>query len=397
MRGSLGKIVVAAVLVVGVAGGLQAAVHLRAGPPKQPIKIGAIFALSGPAAPIGIPAMLAAQMAVDHINHEGGIKGRPLILLIGDTGSDPAKATAIAKKFIYADKVVALIGPTTAVSGLQVKRIVEKSGVPTVMCAFGDQVIAGCKLGSLTSVFNAPPRSCVVVKRLFSYLKKKKITRLGLLFASDHFGQDGAYWLKKLAPDYGLTIVAQESFDPQDPNLVAQLIKIKNASPQGIICWSLGPAGAIVAKDRAQLGLKLPLFQSQGQADLQYLKLAGPAAEGSRMPSTKLMVADQLPDKDPQKKVIQNFIHLYRDVYHYNQQYSLNNQSGYAWDAVTIVADGIWKAGPAPKKLCQATANTRGYVGVSGIYNLGPMDYNGLAPDSLVVIQVQDGRFVLAQ
>jgi branched-chain amino acid transport system substrate-binding protein len=397
MRGSVVKIIVAVVLVTGVAGGLQAAGHLQAAAPKPPIKLGAIFALSGPDAPIGIPGKLAAQMAVDQINHEGGIKGRPLILLIGDNGSDPAMAATLAQKFIYADKVAALVGPTTAVSGMQVRRIVDKAGVPAVMCAFGDQVIAGCKLGTLTSVFNAPPHSSVVVKRLFSYLKKKKIIRLGLLCASDRFGQDGAYWLKKLAPDYGLTIVAQESFDPHDPNLVAQLIVIKNAKPQGIICWTLGPAGAIVAKNRAQLGLKLPLFQSQGQADPQYLKLAGPAAEGSCMPSTKLMVADQLPDKDPQKKVIQNFIHLYRDVYHYNQQYPLTNQSGYAWDAVTIVADGIWKAGPTPKALCQATANTRGYVGVSGIYNLGPMDYNGLAPDSLVVIQVREGRFVLAQ
>jgi branched-chain amino acid transport system substrate-binding protein len=336
-------------------------------------------------------------MAVDQINLEGGIKGQPLHLIIGDSGSDPAKAAALARTFIFTDKVAAIIGPTTTASGLQIKKIVEKDGVPDVMCVFGDQVITGCKFGALTYVFNAPPRTCVVVKRLFSYLKKKKITRLGLLCASDRFGQSGADWLRKLAPDYGLTIVAQEFFDPQDPNLVPQLIMIKNAKPQGIICWTLGPAGAIAAKNRAQLGLKLPLFLSPGQADPAYLKQAGPAAEGSRMPSTKLMVADQLPDNDPQKKVIQKFIHLYRDVYHYDKHYPLNTESGYAWDAVTIVTAGMWKAGPAPKALCRATATTRGYVGVSGIYNLGPMNYNGLEPDSLVILQVQDGKFVLAK
>jgi branched-chain amino acid transport system substrate-binding protein len=392
MKGLLARVpVVMVLLVIGLPGGVQAAA------PKPPIKIGAIFALSGPAAPIGIPAKLAAQMAVDQINHEGGIKGRPLRLIVGDTGSNPATAAALAKTFISADQVAALIGPTDAASGMQVKRIAEQAGVPAVMCVLGDEVITGCKLGTLTYVFNMPPSSCVVVKRLFTYLKKKKITRLGLLCASDRFGQDGAYWLKKLAPDYGLSIVAQESFDPQDPNLVAQLIKTKNTRPQGIICWSLEPAGAIIARNRAQLDLKLPLFLSQGQANPGYLKRAGPAAEGGLMPSTKLMVADQLQDKDPQKRIIQNFIHLYRNVYHYDKQFPLNTHSGYAWDAVTIVAAGMWKAGPAPQALRRAIANTRGYVGVSGIYNLGPNDYNGLEPNSLVIIQVQDGRFVLAQ
>jgi branched-chain amino acid transport system substrate-binding protein len=387
----------AAVLVIGVAGGLQAAARLQAAPPKPPIKIGAIFALSGPAAPIGIPAKLAAQMAVDQINREGGIKGRPLSLIVGDTGSDPARAAALAQKFIHTDKVAALVGPTTADSGLQVKKTVEQAGVPAVMCVLGDQVITGAQSGGPSCVFNAPPRSTASVKRLFSYLKKKKITSLGLLYASDRFGQDGAYWLKKLAPDYGLAFVAQESFDPHDPNLIAQLIRVKNARPQALICWTLGPAGAILTKNRAQLGLKLPLFLSQDQAKPAYLQQAGTAADGSRMPSTKLMVADQLPAKDPQKKVIQNFIHLYRDVYHYDRQFPLNTHSGYAWDAVSIVVGGLWKAGPAPQELCRAIANTRGYVGVSGTYNLGPKNLNGLEPDSLVIIQVQGGRFVLAQ
>ena len=137
---------------------------------------------------------------------------------------------------------------------MQVKKIVEEAGVPTFMCVGGDPVIMGGKFGPFTYVFKSPQRSSVAVKRLFTYLKEKKITKLGLLYASDSFGKDGAAWLEKLAPDYGITLVAKESFGPKDTDMTAQLTKIKNAGPQGIICWTIGPAGAIVAKNKAQIG-----------------------------------------------------------------------------------------------------------------------------------------------
>ncbi len=387
----LSKVLVAAALVMLVVGGVQAADQ------KQPIKIGAMFALSGPAAHIGTPTKLVAEMVVDQINKAGGINGRPLELIIGDTESDPAKAATIAKKFIHSDKVAAIIGPTTTGSGMQVKKIVEEAGVPTFMCVGGDPVIMGGKFGPFTYVFKSPQRSSVAVKRLFTYLKEKKITKLGLLYASDSFGKDGAAWLEKLAPDYGITLVAKESFGPKDTDMTAQLTKIKNAGPQGIICWTIGPAGAIVAKNKAQLGLKLPLFQCHGLPDPKYIELAGKASEGDRMPSTKLMVAADLPDTDAQKKVIQNFIHLYTDVYHLDKQFPINTHSGYAWDAISIVADAMRKAGTDPKALRAAIEGTKGYVGVSGIYTLSPEDHNGLGPDSMVIIQVKDGKFVMAK
>lgn len=387
----LSRVLAAAALVMLVAGGVQAADQ------KQPIKIGAFFALSGPAAPIGTPTKLVAEMAVDQINKAGGINGRPLELIIGDTESDPAKAATIAKKFIHSDKVAAIIGPTTTGEGMQVKKIVEEAGVPTFMCVGGDPVIMGGKFGPFTYVFKSPQRSSVAVKRLFTYLKEKNITKLGLLYASDSFGKDGASWLEKMAPDYGITLVAKESFGPKDTDMTAQLTKIKNAGPEAIICWTIGPAGAIVAKNKAQLGINIPLFQCHGQPGPEYIQLAGKASEGDRMPSTKLMVAADLPDTDPQKKVIQNFIHLYTDVYHFDKQFPINTHSGYAWDAISIVANAMRKAGTDPKALRAAIEGTKGYVGVSGIYTLSPEDHNGLGPDSMVIIQVKDGKFVMAK
>ena len=363
---------------------------------KEPIKIGAFFDLSGPAAFIGTPTRLVADMVVKKINQEGGIDGRPIELVIGDTEGKPEIAATIAQKFIHKDSVVAVIGPTRTGTGMRVKKLVEEAGMPTFMTVGGDPVIMGGKFGAYTYVFKSPQRSSTAIKKLFAYLKGKKLTKLGMLYASDSFGKDGANWLEKLAPEYGLTFVAKESFGPRDIDMTSQLTKIKNASPQAIICWTIGPAGSIVAKNKVQLGIDLPLFQCHGLPDPKYVELAGKASEGDRMPATKLMVADQLPDEDPQKGVIKEFIRLYTKVYHYDKQFPINTHSGYAWDAITIVANAMKKAGTDPKALRAAIEATKGYVGISGTYNITPDDHNGLDVDSMVILQVKKGRFVIA-
>jgi branched-chain amino acid transport system substrate-binding protein len=361
------------------------------------IKIGAFFGLSGPAANIGTPTKLVAEMVVDKINKEGGINGRPIELIVGDTESDPAKAAVIAKKFIFSDKVAAIIGPTLTGEGMSVKKIVEEAGIPTFMTVGGDVVIMGGKFGAYTYVFKSPQRSSTAVKKLYGYLKAKGLIKVALFTNSDAFGKDGLGWLEQLAPEFGISLTAKESFGPSDTDMTAQLTKLKNSAPQAIITWTIGPVGSIVAKNKAQLGVTIPLFQCHGLPDPKYIELAGKAAEGDRMPATKLMVGDALPNSDPQKKVIAEFIHLYRDEYKHDKEFPINTHSGYAWDAITIVANAMKKAGTDPKALRAAIEQTKGYVGVSGVYTLSAEDHNGLDVDSMVMLQVKNGKFVPAE
>lgn len=363
-----------------------------------PIKIGAFFALSGPAATIGTPTKLVAQMVADKINKEGGINKRPLELIVGDTESDPTKALMEAKRLVEKEKVVALIGPTRTDSGMAVKPYIEDSAhIPILMTIGGDPVIAGGKFGPFRWTFKTPQRTSVAVKKLYGYLQSQKQTKVALLTATDGFGKDGLTWLEKLAPEYGVEIVIKEAFAVTDTDMTPQLLKIRESSPQALICWTIGPAGARVAKNVKQLGLTTPLYQCHGQPDPKYVELAGDAAEGTFMPSTKLMVVDQLPDSDPQKSVIKEFVHLYQDVYHFDQQYPINTHSGYAWDAIFLLANAMRQVGTEPEALRSAIEQIKGYVGVSGIYNLTPEDHNGLETDSLVMVKVEKGKWVLVQ
>ena len=384
---------ISAVIIVALAVCCAAAPSFGA----EPIKIGAFFALSGPAANIGTPTKLVAQMAVDKINKEGGINGRPIELIVGDTESDPAKAAVIAKKFIFNDKVAAIIGPTSTAEGMSVKKIAEEAGVPIFMTVGGDPVIMGGNFGAYTYVFKSPQRSSTAVQKLYGYLKAKGLTKVALLTASDSFGKDGLSWLEKLAPEFGVSFAAKESFGPSDTDMTAQLTKIRSATPQAIVTWTIGPVGSIVAKNKAQLGIAIPLFQCHGLPDPKYIELAGKASEGDRMPATKLMVAETLPGSDPQKKVIGEFVQLYQGVYKYDKEFPINTHSGYAWDAIAIVADAMKKAGTDPKALRAAIEQTKGHVGVSGVYNLTAEDHNGLGVDSMVMVQVKNGKFVPAE
>ncbi|MBE0583393.1 MAG: ABC transporter substrate-binding protein, partial [Desulfofustis sp.] len=140
---------------------------------EETIKLGAFFDLSGRAAFIGTPTKLVAEMIVEKINAEGGINGKKIELIIGDTEADPAKTASIAKKFIHKDGVVAIIGPTLTDTGMNVKKIVDEGETPIFMTVGGDPVIMGGKFGPFKWVFKSPQRSSVAVERLFIYLKEK--------------------------------------------------------------------------------------------------------------------------------------------------------------------------------------------------------------------------------
>jgi branched-chain amino acid transport system substrate-binding protein len=148
----------------------------------------------------------------------------------------------------------------------------------------------------------------------------------GLLTASDKFGQEGETFLKSLAAKCGLTITAQESFDPNDADMTVQLTKVAATKPAAIVVWTIGPAGGIVARNAKQAGVSIPLFQCHGQPDSNYPKMAGDAANGTMMPSTKTMIADLLPASDPQQAVVQDFVKEYKA----RNIPNLGTHSGYA-------------------------------------------------------------------
>lgn len=353
------------------------------------IKIGGLFALSGKAQHIGQPTLNVAKMVIDDINKKGGINGAKLKLVVADTRSEPGQAVVALKKLISKDKVAAVCGPTTTGEIMACIQTIEESKIPVVACVGGAAPVTPIR----PYVFKSPQKSSSAVASIYKYLRARGIKKIAVLSANDKFGEEGEVLLKQLAPSYGMQIAAHEQFSPEDADMSVQIGKIAAAKPQAMVVWTIGPAGGIIAKNAKQLKVPFMVMQCHGQPDPIYLKLGGAAAEGTYMPSTRLMVADQLPASDRQKKVCQAFVKEYK-----KRGYGeVSTHSGYAWDAIQLIANAMRKAGTDPAKLRAAIENTRNYVGVSGIYNMSAKDHTGLDSTSLVMVTVKNGKWTLVK
>jgi len=365
---------------------------------QEPILIGGLFAESGKTAFVGTATRLVAEMTIKKINDAGGVLGRPLKMIAYDTESDPNVALRMARQLVEKDKVLAIIGPTDTGSGMAIKKYIEENKVLTIMTVGGDVVIAGGKYGPFVWTFKTPQRSSVAVAKAYDYLQKKGIKTVALLTANDGFGQDGHQHLKGQAAKFGLTIAAEETMDPKDTDFSAQAFKLLTTKPQAVLVWTIGPSGAVAAKNFADLPGDKPLvIQCHGQPGPKFVELAGAAAEGALMPGTKLMAADSLPDSDPQKALIKEFIDSYTKA-GYEEKFPLNTHSGYAYDALILLVEGLKKAGKAePEALRTAIEQLQNVVAVSGVFSLGPEDHNGLGVDSMLMLEIKKGKFLPVQ
>lgn len=378
------------------------AVSLMIGAPPgycaEPIKIAGIFALTGVAAHIGTSQRDAVLIAIDEVNAQGGINGRPLEMVMGDTESDPTKAVMVLKKIMESQNIVAIIGPTTTGTAMAMRGFIEEEKIPTFMHSGGD-VILKVPLkkddpGSLPKwTFKSPYKAEDAMGKICQYMSKHGIKKVGFIYSNEGFGKDGLKNVMVQAPKYGVAVVAEEAFEPKDVDMTAQLTRINAKGVDAIIAWTVGPAMGIVAKNVKQLGIKAALYECHGAGDPYFWQVAGEAGEGVMMPSTKIVVAGQLPDSDIQKKKIMGFVKAYKQKF--NQE--PGTMVAYGADAAYIVVDAIKKAGPDRAKIRDAIESTKGYVGISGIYNLSPEDHNGLSMNDIVMIEATKGGWKLLE
>jgi branched-chain amino acid transport system substrate-binding protein len=121
--------------------------------------------------------------------------------------------------------------------------------------------------------------------------------------------------------------------------------------------------------------------------------LSGAAAEGIFIPSSKLYVTADLAANDPQKKVIDKFIADYKAKY--NKVPATFAGNGY--DAMMMILRAVEKAGLDKGKIRNTIEGTKGYVGVTALYDYSPTDHFGARADSVVMLTVKGGTFALAK
>ncbi|MFM9980020.1 MAG: ABC transporter substrate-binding protein [Burkholderiales bacterium] len=356
----------------------------------QDIKIGGLLETSGFIASLGGPGVEGVNLAVEQVNAAGGINGRKVQFINVNTESDNTKTVSGAKRLIEQEKVVAIVGPMSSGSAFAVTDTVERSKVPMIANGATRGIVLPPEQKRFS--FLAPLTDVVVLGAMLKDMQAKGIKKIAILNSDVAFGTSGRESLEKAVGAAGVTIVAKETFGNADTDMSPQLTKIRGSDAEATVLWATGAGLAIATKNHRSLGIKTPLYLAHSANDFNFLRLAGDAANGILLPSSKIYVTAALPASDAQKPVVEGFVQAYEKKYGKPPA----TFAGNGYDAAMIIMQAIRKAGVDPEKVRDAIEGTRDHIGVTAVYSYGPADHFGTKPESVVMLTVRDGKFTLA-
>lgn len=355
----------------------------------ETIKVGAILAETGPSF-LGVPEANTLRMLADELNAKGGLNGNKVELVIKDSGGKPENAVSFAKQLIEEDKVFAIIGPSTSGETMAIKNIAEQSETILLSCAAAAVIVNPVAKW----VFKTPQMDSDAVKKIYMEMNKMGIKKIAVVAGNTGFGKAGKQQLLDIAPYFGIEVVMDETYDKAATDLSALVAKLMaNKQIEAVVNWSIVPAQSIIIKNIRQAGWKVPIFQSHGFGNIKFVKAAGDAAEGVIFPAGRLLVADVLPDSNPQKAVLVS----YKKDYEGKFKEDVSTFGGHAYDAFKILCRAIGEVGLDKNQVRDAIENMKGFVGTGGVFNFSPEDHNGLGLDAFEMMTVKDGHFALYQ
>ena len=368
-------------LLLALCAVLWAALPVQA---AEPVRLGAILSVTGPASFLGEPEKNTIQMEVEKINAAGGVLGRPLEVIILDDETDVNKAVLAADRLVKKERVSAILGPTTTGNTLAVMGKTAAAKVPLISCSASRKITKPVN----PYVFKVAPHDQLAVARILDHAKKQGYKKLAILTVSDGFGQSGREMLEEQIPEAGFELVADEVFGPKDTDMTAQLTKIQGTAPDAIVCWGTNPGPAVVAKNRVQLGIATPLYMGHGVASKKFIELAGDAAEGIMLPAGKITAAEKLPDADPQKALLVAYAKTFEERF----KSAVSTFGGHGFDSLHLAVDAVTAAGSdEPEAVRAALEKTKDFPGIGGTFTFSPTDHAGLGPDAFIMLVIDKG------
>jgi branched-chain amino acid transport system substrate-binding protein len=296
------------------------------------------------------------------------------------------------KKLIDEDKVSVIVGPSTSGVTLAMVDTVQKAEVPLISAASSIKITE--PVSERKWVFNTVHSDRMVAHMMADYFLSQGITQLAIMNMNNAYGDSGRVEFEKAASETGLSIVATDKFEATDTDMTAQLTRIGGTDAQGIVVWAIPPSSAVVTKNAYDMGLEIPIFQNHAVGNQDFIDLATKeAAEGILIPVAKIMIAEQLPDDDPQKDVLVGYATEYRDKYGTRP----TTFGGHAWDGFQLSVNAMQKVGPDRAAIRDELENTKDFVGISAILDYSPTNHNGINGRGMVMASIQDGEWILLE
>lgn len=351
---------------------------------SDPIRIGSVLSVTGPASFLGDPQKRTIEMLAEKINSAGGIDGRKIEVVIYDDGGDANTARTFASRLVDQDKVQAIVGGSTTGTTMAMIPVFEDAEIPFMSMAGAAQVVQPVKKW----VFKTPHTDTMACEKIFTDLNVRKLQGIALISGTDGFGRSMRDQCVAVAPKYGIKIVHEESFGPRDTDMTPQLTNVRSKSDvQVVLVPGIGQAPAILTRNYKQLGMSLPLYLSHGVASKEFIALAG-GAEGARLPAPALLLGDKLAAEDPQRPAVV----AYNTAYEKLTGQPVSAFGGFMHDGFMMMVGAIRAAKSSePKKVRDKLEVTSKFVGVNGIYSMSPSDHMGLDLSGFRIVQIKNG------
>ncbi|MBS1197197.1 MAG: Extracellular ligand-binding receptor [Proteobacteria bacterium] len=357
------------------------------------INIGVTVSASGPAASLGIPeknsfAFLPTTVAGQKINY-----------IILDDASDTTTAVKNTKKLISEHKVDAIVGSTTSPNSLAMIDAAAEGETPMIAMAAAARIVEPMdakRYWVFKNAQNDPHMATAIVQHMVD----NNIKTVAYIGFSDAYGEGWWNEFNKIAELRKLKVLTSERFNRTDTSVTGQILKIMAAKPDAILIGGSGTPAALPQKSLKEKGYKGVIYQTHGIANSDFLRVCGKDCEGTFLPAGPILVAAQLPDSNPVKKVALEYVTKYEAIH---GKGSVSTFGAHVWDASLLLGNAIpvalKKAQPGTKEfrkaLRDALENTKNVIGAHGVYNMSPTDHLGFDQRARVMVKIENGSWKL--
>ena len=359
------------------------------------VNIGVIVSLTGPGASLGIPAENTIKLWPTELG------GQKINLFVLNDATDTTIAAKNATKLITEDKVDVIVGPSITPTSLAVIDVAARSGVPVISLAGGGAIVEP-QDGPRRWAFKMAPTETISINAVLDHMARHKATSLATIGFATSYGEGFLKAIERLAPARGVKIVASEKYAQTDTNTTSQVLKLMAANPDAVYIFASGTPGALPQVELARRGYKGLVYQTQGVANADFLRVGGKELDGSFMTVAPVLVADQLPDANPVKAPGVDY------VKRYEARYGAGSRSLFgatAWDAQlwlgAAIPVALKKGAPGSAEfrlaLRDALEGLKEFVGAQGVFNLSATDHNGVDARSQVMVKVEGGQWKLVR
>jgi branched-chain amino acid transport system substrate-binding protein len=352
------------------------------------ITIGITLGTTGPSAALGVPE----RNALDFVPKEIG--GVPLKIIVLDDGGDPAAATTNARRFVTESKADIIMGSSSVPPTIAVSAVASEANIPHFALA----PMPFTPVREKWSV-DMPQPVAIVGKLLYDHMKAHNVKTVGYIGYSDSYGDLWFNDLKEQTAPMGIGIVDDERFGRPDTSVTGQVLKLVAANPDAILVGAAGTGAGLPQTALRERGYKGLIYQTHGAASMDFIRIAGKAAEGVVMASGPVMDPEDQPDTALTKKPGLALVSAYEAKY---GPESRSQFAGHSYDAFEIlkciipVALKTAKPGTLEfrEAIRQALLSEKEMAASQGVYNFTEKDRNGLDDRALMLLTVKDGKFV---